>query len=156
MKKRWGWRCGPAELKCLQLYKVEVVQTYAYICAHVIRMLCILSLPAVELYSFALLVAPSPTCEAASRCENRHTAQRSVETDAALYPAYLCLVLLGQHIDTGKLTLPPTGIQKRPQVKSVIIRRVALSVVGWSKRGCLVAVDAVVEEESLHLSRGRR
>ena len=46
MKKRWGWRCGPAELKCLQLYKVEVVQTYAYICAHVIRMLCILSLPA--------------------------------------------------------------------------------------------------------------
>ena len=88
--------------------------------------------------------------------KNRHTAQRSVETDAALYPAYLCLVLLGQHIDTGKLTLPPTGIQKRPQVKSVIIRRVALSVVGWSKRGCLVAVDAVVEEESLHLSRGRR
>lgn len=48
-----------------------------------------------------------------------------------------------------KLPQPTVIIQKLTVIKTMIIGRVSLSVVGWCQYGHLVAVDTVVSEEKL-------
>lgn len=53
--------------------------------------------------------------------------------------------------DTSELPDPACVIEERPEVKAVVIRAVALSVVGWCHRGHFVAVHWVHAEEVFHL-----
>ena len=54
-------------------------------------------------------------------------------------------------IYNGELSLPVGGVEKLPQIESVIIRRVSLCMIGWSYRAHLVSIDGIVVEETLHL-----
>ena len=51
----------------------------------------------------------------------------------------------------GELSLPVRGVEKLPQIESVVIRRVCLCVIGWSYRAHLVSIDGIVVEETLDL-----
>lgn len=58
-----------------------------------------------------------------------------------------CAYLL---VNLSKLPVPGRLIQKRSEVKPVIVRAVTLSVVGRSEDGRLVTVYSVTAEEMLH------
>ena len=54
-------------------------------------------------------------------------------------------------IYNGELSLPVRGVEKLPQVESIIIRRVSLCMISWSYRAHLVPIDGIVVEEAFYL-----
>eukprot|EP00906_Rhabdomonas_costata_P010840 RCo015236 len=61
------------------------------------------------------------------------------------------LHLRDQGVDLAELRSPSRGIQELAQVVAVVVGAVFLGVVRRSQHGHLVAVNGIVEEESLHL-----
>lgn len=53
-------------------------------------------------------------------------------------------------INSSKLPRPSCIIEKWPQVKSIVVRAVVLSVVGGSKGGQFVTIHGIASEEELH------
>ena len=51
----------------------------------------------------------------------------------------------------SELSLPVRGIEKLPQIESVVIRRVCLCVIGRSYCAHLMSIDGIVVEETLDL-----
>jgi hypothetical protein len=64
----------------------------------------------------------------------------------------LCLVSQ-ELVDGVELSRPSGVVKKRAEVKSVVIWRIILGVVGGREGGALVSVDGIKVEEALDLQR---
>lgn len=70
---------------------------------------------------------------------------------SSLFSLLAILHALRQLIDPAKLPRPLHVVQELAVVEAVVIRRVALRVVGWRQSRLLVPIYGIVEEETLDL-----